>query len=592
MGKIILIVGPHGVGKTSLFEYAKKIGEFDVHDGFQFSQNGFDLSQKKDFIEYQKQYFDKISEQNYLIKEGNKDGLVIRSIEESSFYYYSHPHKNEVIKDYFDHLEKSYAIMADLIIYLDAKMDVLQSRYFNDNNRDIQETLEWYKNKYGIYDSYWKKFPGVFFLDTSDLGVDEVYQEVKRLSTIKKDEYLKGNEYRAMFYEKYVINGLVGYYKYNENVVKGVSVIGLPNKHVYGGYYDIQQISNNGENMIIMVVDQNASPSKDEAEVCIYNLFTQEITPVTKTRAWCWQQGCRARWIDNNTILINNEKDGKYISEVWDILKQQKICEYSKAFYDVFKDDNNSIRYGLALDFSRLQTMRPGYGYSWIADISASIHAPNDGIQKFDFSTGTISDIIDIKELSKEVNSNEYDYHYINHISISPDGKKFMFFHVWAPDNRTMWKMRLMVMDLIKGKYICLDNENIISHYCWIDDDKLLVTILKNGEHCFYVYNLHNCERVIIENDSLIQDGHPTLLKERDAIMVDTYPLKNCIQKIFKASLFKNSYEEIFQVFSDPRMFIERRCDLHPRITPNNKIITMDSTFIDGVRKVIILWLK
>ena len=84
MGKIALIVGPHGVGKSTLFNFAKAKGELIVFDGFELPRDNFDLKIKEDFLKYESWYLKFINENNNVIKQSRHDGIVVRSIEESS----------------------------------------------------------------------------------------------------------------------------------------------------------------------------------------------------------------------------------------------------------------------------------------------------------------------------------------------------------------------------------------------------------------------------------------------------------------------------------------------------------------------------
>ena len=402
-----------------------------------------------------------------------------------------------------------------------------------------------------------------------------------------KDSYLKKNEQLALRYSEFVRAGYAGFLKTN-NIVKSYKIYGNNHSHTFFGYYDLPQISPNGKRMLLIKTTKNANPSVDTAQIYYIDLEDDSWHFISTTHAWCWQQGCRLRWINKSSrfIVFNDMIKEKYVSIVWDVDNNKMVKEYPYAFYDV--DFDNNI--GIGLDFSRLQTMRPGYGYSSIEDTSKFLIAPEKGIYTYDMNIGVYKEIISLKELASEVQSSDDDFHYINHICISPDHNKFMFFHLWAKDGISMWKMRLMLSDY-KGNYSVLENKDIISHYCWLDNTKLLVSkICSENERCFVIYDVETGKKELVNNPNLVQDGHPVWIGKHKMLIVDTYPLSNCVQKLFMTSIENsNEYIEIIRAFSDPRLYIEHRCDMHPRVYADKRMISIDSTFSDGVRKCILL---
>lgn len=403
-----------------------------------------------------------------------------------------------------------------------------------------------------------------------------------------KDPYVLKNELLASKYDEFVNAGYAGYLKVNSDIIKRVQIYGEKEFNTFFGYYDLPQISEDGTKMLVMKVNRGASTITDYAEIYYINLVDNSWHYISQTRAWCWQQGCRLRWLphSNCKIMFNNMVEGKYVSEIWDINTTTMINQYLYAFYDV--DFEKKI--GIGLDFSRLQTMRPGYGYSSVKDTSMISTAPLNGIYTYNLQTNQYNNIISLTKLAKEVSTNLSDYHYINHICISPNHDKFMFFHLWAKDDIAMWNMRLMVADY-EGNYKELEYGDIISHYCWINDKELMVTkITSDHTNCFVIYNIETGKKRIIKNPSLIQDGHPVLLNDKKSFVVDTYPLENCVQHLFISSI-ENGVKccKIMSAFSDPRLYIEYRCDMHPRVHNSNRFISLDSTYSDGIRKCILL---
>lgn len=406
-----------------------------------------------------------------------------------------------------------------------------------------------------------------------------------------KDPYLLKNELLAAQYDEFANAGYAGFLSVNNDIVKSIKIYGDKDYNTFFGYYDLQQISPNSTRMLVLKTKRNAHPAVDEAEIYYIDLTDDTWHYITSSKAWCWQQGCRLSWVtnSNNLVFYNDMMNGKYISRVWNVDEKRMVEEYPYAFYEI----DFEKRIGIGLDFSRLQTMRPGYGYSSIDDTSKDSCAPNKGIYTYDIKNNVYTEIISLQKLANEVQANASDYHYINHICISPNHDKFMFFHLWAKDSVAMWKMRLLVSDY-EGNYKVLEDGDIISHYCWLNNNELMVTkIVPERDKCFVRYNIETGQKRLIDNSHLIQDGHPVLFNDRKKFVVDTYPLINCIQKLFVSSAEDNDvYIEILKAFSDPRFYIEHRCDMHPRLHGNNKMISLDSTYSDGVRKCILLELN
>jgi len=108
----------------------------------------------------------------------------------------------------------------------------------------------------------------------------------------------------------------------------------------------------------------------------------------------------------------------------------------------------------------------------------------------------------------------------------------------------------------------------------------------------YIIYDLKKNTRKIIQSNYLLKDGHPSYLAEKTTIISDTYPLKWSRQHLFQISEIGNNYAELLNIYSDPRLYDEKRCDLHPRVTPDNRIVTVDSTFSEKKRSVILIRLK
>ena len=113
-----------------------------------------------------------------------------------------------------------------------------------------------------------------------------------------------------------------------------------------------------------------------------------------------------------------------------------------------------------------------------------------------------------------------------------------------------------------------------------------------NGEWGYWIYDVNNLGCSEIDAQGLINDGHPTMLRNKSVFVSDTYPLEHSCQALFLYDMHARKKETIFEGFSDPRLYIEKRCDLHPKISKGKNLINVDSTYKGGVRSVILLKMK
>lgn len=348
-------------------------------------------------------------------------------------------------------------------------------------------------------------------------------------------------------------------------------------KNVFFGYYDLQQYSEDGQKLLAHVVKKHADPAKDTAQIGWFDVQTKQWHPVAETKAWSWQQGARLRWhpTDQGSILYNDMEDGKYVTKACRIDDNHaKIV--SRALYDV----DSTFSHGLSLNFARLQRLCPGYGYSVLPDDTISEVAPQgDGVYSVNLKTGEETLLFSLADLAKDIC--DKGNHYINHLSISPSGERFMFFHIWR-ERLEPWKLRFYSANMDGSELKCLEKDLRTSHYCWLNDKEILTT---SCDGKYIKYHAVTGEKQIIEERHLVRDGHPSMMNT--GFLTDTYPQKKTsLQYVFRVGLDGRNYKEILQVFSDPRCFGEHRCDLHPRVHPEGKV-TIDTTCRGNVRSIL-----
>ncbi len=364
-----------------------------------------------------------------------------------------------------------------------------------------------------------------------------------------------------------------------------VEKYGFEEKNTFFGYYDIQQLDSEEKKMLVHVVPKNAKTDQMKADIGYYDIQSKEYYKITESRAWCWQQGSRLRWYRNSSdrILVNNVKDDHYVTQLWDISSSDAVCvkEISMPLYDV--DYEGKV--GLSLNFSRLQRLRPGYGYSTLPDNSVGENASEyDGIFLVDLETDDTKLIVSLSDLAKTVDEKKQYEHYINHISMSPDGTRFIFFHIWMDSK----KLRLYTCNIDGTSLRLLEDNDRASHYDWIDNEHILVTNYTKASCNYVIYNVLTGNKKFLNKDILNTDGHPSIYKDCNKFISDTYPLNNNKQMLFEYDMNNERKQVIANIYSSFANNEEKRCDLHPRLSNSEKIITIDST-VDGERKVLLL---
>ncbi len=372
-----------------------------------------------------------------------------------------------------------------------------------------------------------------------------------------------------------------------------IDVFSAPRKQVFFGYYDISPFSSNGKYLLANHAPQkNVRPaSEDRITLGYYDLQSaaHEFVELGETTTWCWQQGCRLQWYpahSNDQVIYNRLVDGKYGCEIQNIHTKEVLHKYSRPIYSVSQDG----KWGLSLNFSRLQRLRPGYGYMTLPDPSEGISAPtNDGIWHIDMETGneellfSIHDIMLLKPAGIFANGE----HYFNHICFNPDGNRFMFFHLCKENSRRM--SRLLTADINGDNTCILEDERTVSHYTWKTNTELLVTSSQPGSAGlqYRLYKDIHGENYVVGQNILNEDGHPSYLPNQDYILTDTYPDKCGDRKLLLYNTKKHTLLEIAN-FDSPLSFKgEVRCDLHPRLSHCGKLVCADIVY-KGKRSMVV----
>lgn len=362
-----------------------------------------------------------------------------------------------------------------------------------------------------------------------------------------------------------------------------ISVLSKNKTNTFFGYYDVSPF--NSKNNIIYV---ELPDDKPYVKIVHNTIDNQGKQYVAKSNAWNWQQGCRLRWFANSdtTISYNDFEGNRYFNRIINLKdKTERIIDW--PLYDI--DSNGKL--GLSLNFERLGYLRPGYGYT-CKPYQCNVEQLNsEGVFIIDIENNNIIGEVLYPDIRKACGTlTKLEDCYINHLSFSPSGRKFLFF--WIEIINGYHKASLVVYGMDEKRIVPLEIEMKASHYVWQDDNTILCTSYDEKKNCrYYKYTIDECERTLICENSLKRDGHPSFKVNPHTLLTDTYPDSQYYQHLYIVNVPEDSKEEIIKIYSDPMTKGEKRTDLHPRFNKDKSLVCFDAN-TSGHRKLYILKTK
>ena len=397
--------------------------------------------------------------------------------------------------------------------------------------------------------------------------------------------------------------------------------------HYFFGYFNKPQVSADESKILALKVSRiDKIPGEyDNAEVGWFSLESEDNTfhVIGETKAYNWQQGSMLQFLGpdfNSRVIWNTFEHGNYCSKIFNLNDGSIVTK--PPIYDVSKDGITAT----TIDFERHTWCRRGYSYGnvYIEDKNKPV-VIGDGIWKINLSTGESHQIISLEELIENMplNTMEDSVHYVEHMLFNDSGDYFAFLHRWKHENGI--HSRLYVADINGGSLKIINDSGRMSHYCWCSNHKILgygalpnrinslrkkKTIVKTlfkwvmpiykklvGDQTFISKRLTGDSYLIMDiknpklNTNIVpklrsSDGHPTMVSNGKFFITDTYARSSIGErpKLIHASLVGGEIK-IIDTLNSIGQYDETplRCDLHPRISPSGKIISID-TMNDGIR--------
>lgn len=317
-------------------------------------------------------------------------------------------------------------------------------------------------------------------------------------------------------------------------------------------------------------------------DVGYFDIPTGKWHYIGQSDSFNWQQGAMLQWLPgkgNENKVIFNTSDGHHnIAKIVDIeTLKEKTIDWS--IYGLTPDGKKSI----ALNMERSHWCR-AYHYESIVNKLYDVRvAEDDGIFEVDLENNSVRRIISIQDII------HYDYeeyfekakHWVEHIMVSPSGKRFCFLHRFTVSALGNYETRLFVanidgtgLQIIPGwrKYYW-------SHFGWNGDDAFAIYTYETSVHDSIINKLNN------NNAEIVANRGKTLRSSLIGCLKTVYhklpiSIRNMIHKNEQAShTYYQYYKSIDDSFILSDIFSDKLLDIdgHPSFTKDGKYMITDS---------------
>lgn len=353
------------------------------------------------------------------------------------------------------------------------------------------------------------------------------------------------------------------------------------------GYYDKSPWDITGRYMLCMRAKDTWSFPDPLGEADILLIDTQDSYKYRKlatTHTWNVQQGCMAQWLGpsfDKEIIYNDLRNGNYCSVILNIdTDAERVMPLP-----IYTLSNNG-KVALSLDFSRLHNLRKGYGYAELPETTNGVALPNTtAIWKMNIDTGEVVELLKYTDFAsyqprKEM-LEEGSVHKVNHLMLSPNGRRFMVLYRWFCGDRKY--TRLITCNVDGSDMYVLSDDDMVSHCFWKNDDEILAFQNKRDGGVGYYLMKDKSKEYKHLWSQFSNDGHPSYCPTYNTLVVtDSYPNRARVAEIkllIDTDLDAKECKVIAKVYAPFKYDNDTRCDLHPRWSRDGKKICFDSVF-------------
>jgi len=361
------------------------------------------------------------------------------------------------------------------------------------------------------------------------------------------------------------------------------------------GYYDKCPWNASGRYVLakqISFCDRQPRPGEGLAIGMIDLQDNDRFIELDQTAAWSWQQGTMLQWLASapERLIIYNTVDGDHYAGVIRDVHSGETQTLPRSIYAVSRDGTQAV----GLNFDRVNRLRPGYGYCALPEEYPDDPAPQQaGIYHIDLERSESRLIVSLADLAAHAPDERFadqGDHWVNHLEFNPSGTRFLFLHRWWRSGRSHSTRLYTARPDGADRRLVLDSDHI-SHFCWRDDDTLLVWAKHDrhrDEKNYLLVDAMSGRQQVVGDGVLTVDGHCTFSPDGRWILTDTYPNAQSYRTLILYRVADGQRFDLGDFYSQPHLDGPFRCDLHPRFNRDGSAVCIDSSH-EGGRQVYVL---
>ena len=357
-----------------------------------------------------------------------------------------------------------------------------------------------------------------------------------------------------------------------------------PENHFFG-YYGMNVWNKSKSHILALETGFNDRlPMPGETAVIgLVNLKTGKFQPLTSTNAWNQQQGCMMFWNPlkpNDEFYFNDVVDNQLVSVKFNIRKKSRVIQ-SFPLSGLSQDGRKAV----SMSYGRISRLRKVVSYSGTTDPNPGVaHPANDGIYVVDLVTGKRNLIVSYQRMADTIRKRTPEIAdrpmWVEHAEFSRSGKRILFLpRTWRPNGKDLETGLFTVNPDGSDLRVVVPYGGDVSHFGWRNDEEIILSYRFTPQSRQHVM-VNDAGKAFIPYNKLMWDGHCSFSHDGKWILTDgnktNNPPANSV-RLVHADSQADFLLYTFDMAEERFLSGDARCDLHPRISNDNRMVCVDA---------------